>query len=94
MTWYKASDIFPSLTAAYEDPYFGEPDAYFGDQEVREFFAELITRVPSATVYSADYAVMNAALSSAIQRYAMGEVSAQEALAAAAQEIRDKTGRS
>ena len=94
MTWYKASDIFPSLTAAYEDPYFGEPDAYFGDQEVRKFFADLITRVPSATVYSSDYAVMNAAMSSAIQRYAMGEVSAQEALAAAAQEIRDKTGRS
>jgi hypothetical protein len=37
---------------------------------------------------------MNAALSSAIQRYALGELSAKEALAAAAQEIRDKTGRS
>ena len=94
MTWYKASDIFPSLTAAYDDPYFTEPDAYFGDQEVRQFFADLTERVPPATVYSSDYAVMNTAVAAAIQRYAMGEVSAQEALAAAAQEIRDKTGRS
>jgi lactose/L-arabinose transport system substrate-binding protein len=94
MTWYKASDIFPSLNAAYDDPYFEEPDPYFADQEVRQFFAELTTRVPAATVYSSDYAVMNTALSSAIQRYALGELSAKEALAAAAQEIRDKTGRS
>jgi lactose/L-arabinose transport system substrate-binding protein len=94
MTWYKASDIFPSLTAAYDDPYFAQPDPYFDNQEVRTFFAELTTRVPSATVYSSDYAVMNAAMSSAIQRFAMGELSAQEALSAAAQEIRDKTGRS
>ena len=94
MTWYKASDIFPSLTAAYEDPYFAEPDPYFDNQEVRTFFAGLIERVPAATVYSSDYAVMNAAMSSAIQRFAMGELSAKEALAAAAQEIRDKTGRS
>ncbi len=94
MTWYKASDIFPSLNAAYEDPYFQEPDPYFDNQEIRQFFAELTTRVPAATVYSSDYAVMNAAVSSAIQRYALGQVSAQEALAAAAQEIRDKTGRS
>jgi len=94
MTWYKASDIFPSLTAAYADPYFAAPDAYFGDQEVRQFFADLIPSVPAATVYSSDYAVMNASLSSAIQRFAMGELSAKDALAAAAQEIRDKTGRS
>jgi lactose/L-arabinose transport system substrate-binding protein len=94
MTWYKASDIFPSLSVAYEDPYFQEPDPYFDNQEVRQFFADLTTRVPPATVYSSDYAIMNAAMSSAIQRYALGELSAQEALAAAAQEIRDKTGRS
>jgi lactose/L-arabinose transport system substrate-binding protein len=93
MTWYKASDIFPSLTAAYDDPYFAEPDPYFDNQEVRTFFAGLIERVPPATVYSSDYAVMNTAMSSAIQRYAMGDLSAQEAVAAAAQEIRDKTGR-
>jgi lactose/L-arabinose transport system substrate-binding protein len=94
MTWYKASDIFPSLNAAYEDPYFQEPDPYFDNQKVRQFFAELTTQVPAATVYSSDYAVMNTAVASAIQRYAMGELSAQDALAAAAQEIRDKTGRS
>ena len=92
-TLARASDIFPSLTAAYTDPYFAAPDPYFGDQEVRKFFADLIPSVPAATVYSSDYAVMNASLSSAIQRFAMGELSAKDALAAAAQEIRDKTGR-
>jgi lactose/L-arabinose transport system substrate-binding protein len=93
MTWYKASDIFPSLTAAYADPYFAAPDPYFDNQEVRQFFAGLIPSVPAATVYSSDYAVMNTALSSAIQKFAMGDLSAKDALAAAAQEIRDKTGR-
>ncbi|MGH7483477.1 MAG: extracellular solute-binding protein, partial [Acidimicrobiia bacterium] len=91
---YRASDIFPSLETAYDDPFFSEPDPYFDGQEVRSLFAEIVTEIPSAYVYSADYQEMNSLMQTELQKFAIGEQSAEEALANAASAIRERTGRS
>jgi ABC-type glycerol-3-phosphate transport system substrate-binding protein len=91
---YREKDIFPALQTTYSDPFFQEPDPYFGDQQVRALFTEIEAQVPEGGVYNTDYALMNQLTAAEIQKFALGEQSASEALANAAQAIRDKTGRS
>ncbi|GMV91720.1 MAG: sugar ABC transporter substrate-binding protein [Candidatus Hydrogenedentota bacterium] len=43
---YRNSDLFPALHTAYDDPFFDEPDPFYGGQRVRRLFAEDITRIP------------------------------------------------
>jgi ABC-type glycerol-3-phosphate transport system substrate-binding protein len=91
---YEVSDIFPSLEDTYEDAFFDEPDPYFDGQEVRSLFAEIVQEIPAAGVYNSEYAEMNEIMSVEIQRFATGRQSASDALSNAAQEIRERTGRS
>jgi lactose/L-arabinose transport system substrate-binding protein len=93
LTMYEASDFFPALEPTYEDTAFHEPDPYFGDDKVRELFAGVVADIPNAGVYTADYQEMNTILAAEIQKYALGDQTAEEALANAAQTIRDQTGR-
>jgi lactose/L-arabinose transport system substrate-binding protein len=88
-----ASDTFPSLETAYDDPYFDEPDPYYGGQVVRRIFTDVVQEIPQAGIYNVDYQEMNDLMAEQIQRFATGQVSASEALAAAAREIRSRTGR-
>jgi cell division GTPase FtsZ len=60
---------------------------------VRELFTEIVQEIPEAGIYNVDYQEMNSLMSEQIQRFAIGQVSASEALAAAAREIRSRTGR-
>jgi ABC-type glycerol-3-phosphate transport system substrate-binding protein len=90
---YKETDLFPSLETTYKDPFFAEPDPYFGNEPVRQLFAEVVAEIPEAGIYTADYQEMNSLLVPEIQRFAIGEQSAQEALANAAGAIRDRTQR-
>jgi lactose/L-arabinose transport system substrate-binding protein len=90
---YEKTDIFPSLKATYKDPFFQQPDPYFGDQTVRDTFAQIAERIPKAGIYSKDYAQMNALLVPEIQKLALGQQSVQAALSNAAGLIRDKTHR-
>ena len=93
LAMYEANDIFPSLETTYDAPFFNETDPYFGGQEVREFFTQVVTEIPDARIYTEDYAEMNALMQAEIQAYALGRQSAEEALANAAREIRSRTGR-
>jgi ABC-type glycerol-3-phosphate transport system substrate-binding protein len=90
---YKETDLFPSLESLYSDPFFQEPDPYFGGDQVRALFAEVVQNVPAAGVYSSDYQEMNALLTPEIQKFATGQQTAQEALSNAARAIRERTGR-
>ncbi|MEX2542048.1 MAG: sugar ABC transporter substrate-binding protein [Trueperaceae bacterium] len=90
---YRQFDLFPSLATTYDAALFSEPDPYYGDQAVREIFAEVVQEIPEAGVYSADYAEMNSLMSAELQRFAAGDQTAEEALARAAREIRSRTGR-
>jgi lactose/L-arabinose transport system substrate-binding protein len=93
LTMYEASDFFPALEPTYEDAAFDESDPYFGDDKVRELFAGVVADIPNAGIYTAEYQEMNAILAAEIQAYALGDQTAEEALANAAQTIRDQTGR-
>jgi lactose/L-arabinose transport system substrate-binding protein len=93
LAMYEASDFFPALEPTYEDPAFHEPDEYFGGDMVRELFTEVVAEIPNAGVYTAEYQEMNSILAAEIQKYALGDQTAEEALANAAQTIRDQTGR-
>lgn len=43
---YRNFDLFPALLSTYDNPFFDEPDAFFGGQNVRRLFAEDITKIP------------------------------------------------
>jgi lactose/L-arabinose transport system substrate-binding protein len=90
---YEKQDIFPSLEPTYADPFFSEPDPYLGGDKARELFAETVAEIPNAGIYTADYQEMNGLLAPEIQKFALGDQTAKEALTNAAQAIRDQTGR-
>lgn len=90
---YQKQDFFPSLDVTYEDPFYGEPDPYFGGDKVRTMFSEIVAEIPSAGMYTVDYQEMNALLMPEIQKFALGQQTAQETLANAAKLIRDQTQR-
>ena len=90
---YEKQDIFPSLEPTYVDAFFSEPDPYFGGDKARELFAETVAEIPNASIYTADYQEMNTLLQAEIQKFALGEQTAQQALANAAKLIRDQTQR-
>jgi len=43
---YKNFDLFPAFLPALEDPYFDEPNPFYGGQKVSRLFATDITRIP------------------------------------------------
>jgi lactose/L-arabinose transport system substrate-binding protein len=93
LTMYREQDIFPSLETTYEDPFFQEPDPYFGGDTARALFADIVDEIPSAGMYTSDYQEMNGLLAPEIQKFAPGEQTAQETLTNAATAIRDQTQR-
>jgi ABC-type glycerol-3-phosphate transport system substrate-binding protein len=90
---YEKQDFFPSLEPTYADPFFEEPDPYFGGDKARTLFASTVPEIPSAGIYTADYQEMNGLVQTEIQKFALGQQTAQEALTNAAKLIRDQTQR-
>ena len=85
---FAASDFLPSLATTYDAPIFGEPDPFFGGQEVRETYIEVAREIPQAYIYGPNYTLMNGYVATAIQKYATGNATAEEALQEAANAIR------
>ncbi len=44
---YRSFDLFPAFLPALEDPYFDEPDPFFGGQQASRLFAMDLTRIPT-----------------------------------------------
>jgi lactose/L-arabinose transport system substrate-binding protein len=86
------SDFIPSLETTYDDALFIEPDSFFGGQVARRTYAEVVKEVPRAFIYGPYYSQMNGFVSTAIQKYATGDVAAADALKEAADAIRQQTG--
>jgi len=91
---YQKTDIFPSLKPTFQDPFFQEPDPYFAGEKVRSMFADIAGQIPAAGIYSKDYQQMSDLTTPEIQKFALGQQSAQQALSNAAKLIREKTHRS
>jgi ABC-type glycerol-3-phosphate transport system substrate-binding protein len=82
---YAYSDYFPTLLSTYDDPLMSEPDAYYGDQANRLIYADVAKHVPYAFIYDTQYYnVVSGALSVAVQNFATGTMTAEEALQEAA----------
>lgn len=66
---YRTSDIFPSLTATYESPFFQEGVPYFGDQKVRALFARVNSTIPttgSVEIFDSDYGEMGVLMAGSV----------------------------
>lgn len=46
---YRTKGLFPAFLPALEDPYFDEPDAFFGGQRVHRLFATDLDKIPPLT---------------------------------------------
>jgi lactose/L-arabinose transport system substrate-binding protein len=93
MKIYEQSDFYPGLQTTYSDPAFQQADPYYAGQKVRAFFSDVAKEIPTAGVYTSDYQEMNSLLQPELQKFALGQQSAKDALANAAKAIRDKTNR-
>ena len=85
---FEISGFIPALETTYDDPIFDEGDDFFAGQLTRQLYAEVLTDIPSATIYGPNSSMITGAVSVAIQRYASGDASAADALQAAAREVR------
>ncbi|MBN1145749.1 MAG: sugar ABC transporter substrate-binding protein [Anaerolineales bacterium] len=86
------SDFLPSLETTYDDHLFIEPDPFFASQVARKVYLDVAKQIPPAYVYGPYYSLMHGHLQTAIQKYATGEMSAEEALNEAADAIRLEAG--
>jgi lactose/L-arabinose transport system substrate-binding protein len=89
---YAYADIFPAVSSAYEDPVFQDPDPYFGDQKTREFFASVAKKSPTSYFLHPYGQAMHDAALRAIQSFALGNQSAEDALKDAADAVALETG--
>jgi ABC-type glycerol-3-phosphate transport system substrate-binding protein len=85
---FEVSGFIPSLETTYDDELFEQGQDFFAGQNTFEIYADAVMKIPSAGIYGPDYDMMNSAVALAVQRYATGELSAEEALQDAAAEIR------
>jgi lactose/L-arabinose transport system substrate-binding protein len=84
---FEVSGFIPSLETTYDDPIFSAPNDFFGGQATFGVYAEVVAKIPSAGIYGPNYDMMNRAVQSAIQQYALGNMTAEEALQTAETEI-------
>jgi len=85
---FAISGFIPSLKSSYDDALFLAGDSFFAGQNVNSVYADVNAKIPRAGVYGPNYSMMNGSVSVAIQLYATGEMTAEEALREAAAEIR------
>lgn len=88
---FEYSDYFPAYQATYDDPLFTQPDEYFGGQVTRTLFADVAKQIPVANQYGPLSQTVRGAVTTAIQKFAMGQMSAEDALKEAANTIRTET---
>jgi len=86
------SDYFPANSATYTNPFFQEPDPYFGNQVTRALFASVAENIPFGFIYGQYAVTMSNNAAAALQNYALGLKSAQAALSEAADAVRLETG--
>ncbi|GAB4530882.1 MAG: hypothetical protein OHK0046_51640 [Anaerolineae bacterium] len=87
LLWRTEFGLFPGLTEIYSDPALEEPDPFFAGQVTNPLYLDVYSQVPSANIWGPDYTMMNEVVRVAIQRYATGQASAEEALESAQAEI-------
>jgi ABC-type glycerol-3-phosphate transport system substrate-binding protein len=92
VTNYQLNGIFPTLSAAWLDPRFQTPDAYFGNQRLGALFAQLAPRTPRQ--FQSPYrSLTQEKILAAYRSVLSGQVSAADMLKKVSAEVRDEIRR-
>ncbi|MFP4510451.1 MAG: ABC transporter substrate-binding protein [Spirochaetaceae bacterium] len=59
LTTFAEIDAFPALTTTYDAPVMSEPVPYFGNEPVREIFADVALNMPNLTVSEFDNVIVS-----------------------------------
>ncbi len=89
---FGAGGTFPAYAGAYADPIFDQEDPYFGGQKVNAFFADVAKNSPADYLLHPYAKTVAGKVQIAIQKFAMGELSAADALQEAAEAAALETG--
>lgn len=89
---FAAGGTFPAYASAYADPIFEQEDPYFGGQKVNAFFADVAKNSPADYLLHPYAKTVAGKVQIAIQKFAMGEMSAADALQEAAEGAALETG--
>jgi len=90
---YRGKGIAPALIAAYDDPVFHEPSAFFGGQKKGEIFLQALKTPSPAFNYSADYARALKAVTDAQTKVLLKGADPAAVLREAADLLGSQTGR-
>ncbi len=78
LTTFATIDAYPALTTTYDDPIMSEPVAYFGNQPVREIFADVAESMPTTVVSEFDATALSI-WNNAVISVITGELGIEEA---------------
>jgi ABC-type glycerol-3-phosphate transport system substrate-binding protein len=88
--FFGISDIFPGLKTTYTNDLYKQPDPFYGGELTRQLYVDVANQIPQASVYGQYYAQINGYVSTAIQKYLTGSMSASDALKEAADAVRQQ----
>ncbi|GAB4514311.1 MAG: extracellular solute-binding protein [Anaerolineae bacterium] len=78
----------PAMLTALDQPVFNEADPFFAGQLNRQLYASVLPNIPLATMEVPEHAILTPHLVDNVRLYALGELTAEEALRAAADGMR------
>ncbi|HET8598858.1 MAG TPA: sugar ABC transporter substrate-binding protein [Segeticoccus sp.] len=88
----KKEGLFPSYLPALDDPFFHQPQPYFGGQPAYEVFASLVKKIPPIN-YTDDYSKASDVVNNTVASVLLNGKSVNGSLASASQQIASATGR-
>jgi ABC-type glycerol-3-phosphate transport system substrate-binding protein len=89
---FKGFDLFPCLMTTFDDPFFDEPDPFFGDQKIRRLFATDIEKLPTL-IRTRDWNEAKRYISQSLSRWADEHLDHAEFLATCERKLCRKLGR-
>lgn len=89
---YKAYGLFPAYKPAYQSSAFDQGSEFLGGQAAGRMFAEIAPNIPTYN-YTTDTPEITKAMNSELGRMISGDLSPQEAVDRAAQQVANRTNR-
>jgi len=89
---YRNFDLFPSLTTTFDDPFFDEPDPFYGGQKVRRLFATDIMKIPTL-IRTNDWAETKRYVTQSLSQWATNHEDHDAFLARISKNLSRKLGR-
>lgn len=88
----KNEGLFPAYLPALKDPFFSQPQEYFGGQDIYTMFTEETAKIPAIT-YTDDHAAANDLMEAVVAGVVLNGKDPAAELKAAAEQLASTTGR-